>query len=507
MILVHHGLEESARAYPTKVALICGGQRLTYSEVDDRANRLANGLLSRGIRPGDRVGIWLHNSVETVVAIYGILKAGAVFTVINPSTKVDKLVRILNNCSAAGLFVPVQHVGQVAKLRNKVPSLAVVVSCGGSGDESSSESSVAFEELFRDSPAARPPSAAIDVDLACLIYTSGSTGEPKGVMSTHANVVFAASSIIQYLENDVDDIVINVLPLSFDYGLYQLLMVFKFGGTLVLERSFAYPAAVLRTIEAERVTGLPGVPMLFAMLLQLDLSRFDLSLRYLTNTAAALPVAHILKLRDAFPGAQLYSMYGLTECKRTLYLPPEELDRRPDSVGIAIPGTEVWIEDDEGKRVGPNQVGELVVRGSHVMQGYWNNSEATARWYRAGRYPADRRLHTGDLFRMDEDGFFYFVARKDDIIKSRGEKVAPKEVEGVLYRLPGVVEVAVIGVPDELFGEAIKVFLVADRPLTEQEVLGHCAMNLEDYMRPRYVEFRDSLPRTPSGKIDRKTLS
>jgi acyl-CoA synthetase (AMP-forming)/AMP-acid ligase II len=196
----------------------------------------------------------------------------------------------------------------------------------------------------------------------------------------------------------------------------------------------------------------------------------------------------------------------LTECKRTLYLPPEELERRPDSVGFAIPGTEVWIEDEDGKRLGPDQVGELVVRGSHVMQGYWNNAEATARWYRDGRYPAERRLYTGDLFRMDREGFFYFVARKDDIIKSRGEKVAPKEVEGVLYRLPGVVEAAVVGVPDELLGKAIKVFVVADRPLTEQEVLGHCAMNLEDYMRPRYVEFRGSLPRTSSGKIDRKML-
>jgi long-chain acyl-CoA synthetase len=506
-MLVHHLLERTARAFPGKVALVCEGQRLTYSEIDERANRLANGLLSRGVRPGDRVALWLPNSVDTVVAIFAALKAGATFTVINPTTKADKLVRILNDCSAAGLFLPARSSKQVTRLRSAVGSLELVVLCGQGSEEPTPGTSVGIETIARESLPGRPSSGTIDVDLACLIYTSGSTGEPKGVMETHANVVFAASSITRYLENVPDDIVINVLPLSFDYGLYQLLMVFHFGGTLVLERSFAYPAAVLRKIETERVTGLPGVPTLFAMLLQMDLSRFHLSsLRYLTNTAAALPVEHVLRLRDAFPDARLYSMYGLTECKRALYLPPEELDRRPDSVGIAIPGTEVWVEDEQGRRLGPHQTGELVVRGSHVMQGYWNNPEATARWYRQGRYPAERLLYTGDLFRMDEEGFLYFVARKDDIIKSRGEKVAPKEVESVLYRLSGVVEAVVIGVPDDLLGQAVKAFVVANRSVTEQEVLGHCANYLEDYMMPRHVEFCDSFPRTSSGKIDRKAL-
>jgi acyl-CoA synthetase (AMP-forming)/AMP-acid ligase II len=350
---------------------------------------------------------------------------------------------------------------------------------------------------------------SIDLDLACLVYTSGSTGDPKGVMSTHANVAFAASSIIQYLENVPDDIVINVLPLSFDYGLYQLLMTFKFGGTLVLERSFAYPAVTLKQIEKERVTGLPGVPTLFAVLLQMDLSRFDLSsLRYLTNTAAALPVEHIQRLRDAFPWAQLYSMYGLTECKRTLYLPPEELDRRPGSVGVPIPGTEAWIEDEDGNRLGAGEIGELVVRGSHVMQGYWNNPEATEACYRPGRYPAERLLYTDDLFRMDAEGFFHFVGRQDDIIKSRGEKVAPKEVESVLYRLPGVVEAAVIGVPDGLLGQAIKAFVVCapDADLEERDVIRHCRLHLEDFSVPQAVEFRASLPKTPSGKIQKRSL-
>ena len=513
-MLVNEFLRRSTERFPDKVALVCDGHRWTYAEIEAQANRIANGLLDLGLRRGDRVAVWLPNSIETVVAIFGILKAGGVFTVVNPTTKPGKLAYILDNCGAWGLFAPARRMEPVYSLLQSVPSLRVPVLCGPApstppASPLPSVRALEFRSLLETYPPDPPPTSAIDIDLACLIYTSGSTGDPKGVMSTHANVVFAASSIIRYLGNTPEDIVINVLPLSFDYGLYQLLMVFQFGGTLVLERSFAYPAAVLKRIEEERVTGLPGVPTLFAMILQMNLGRFDLSsLRYLTNTGAALPVEHIRRLREALPHARLYSMYGLTECKRALYLPPEELDRRPASVGVPIPGTEAWIEDEEGNRVGPGEVGELVIRGSHVMQGYWGDPEETAKRYRPGRYPAERLLYTGDLFWMDEEGFFYFVARKDDVIKSRGEKVAPKEVENVLYRLPGVVEAAVVGVPDDLLGQAVKAFIVCGdgHTLTERDVLRHCRQHLEDFMVPKYVEFRESLPKTPSGKIRRSAL-
>lgn len=511
-MLVHEFLEHSAARAPGKLALICDGQRLTYRQIEDDANRVANGLLAAGVQRGDRVAVWLHNSVEAVLAIFGILKAGATFVVVNATTKPDKLTYILNNCEARGLFASERQADEVTGVMETVPSLALGVLCGKNNIESAALPGklALFPEWLASFPPDCPTIPCIDLDLACLIYTSGSTGDPKGVMSTHANVAFAASSIIQYLDNVPDDIVINVLPLSFDYGLYQLLMTFKFGGTLVLERSFAYPAAALKRIEQERVTGLPGVPTLFALLLQMDLSRFDLSsLRYLTNTAAALPVEHIQRLRDAFPWTRLYSMYGLTECKRTLYLPPEELHRRPGSVGIAIPGTEVWVEDEERQRLGPGEVGELVVRGSHVMQGYWQDPTATAEHYRPGRYPAERLLYTGDLFKIDAGGFLYFVARKDDIIKSRGEKIAPKEVESVLYQLPGVVEAAVIGVPDALLGQAVKAFVVCapDADLTMRDVLRHCTQHLEDFAVPKQVEFRTELPKTESGKIQKRGLS
>jgi long-chain acyl-CoA synthetase len=509
-MLVQDLLHNSAERLPDKVALICDGQRLTYTEVDAMANRLANALIESGVRRGDRVGIYLNNSVEAVIGIFAALKAGGVFVFINHTTKRDKLAYILNNCSAVALITESRKAKTADAIASDVPSLKVQVLCGKGSEKAVAERErfLSFEVVQQQVAATRPPKVNIDLDLACLIYTSGSTGDPKGVMSDHSNVVFAATSITTYLENVEDDIVMSVIPLSFDYGLYQLIMVFMFGGTLILEKGFAFPAAILKKIEEEKATGFPIVPTIMAILLQMDLSPYDLSgLRYISNTAAALPPSHIMEFRQKFPWVTVVSMYGLTETKRTLYLPPDQIDIRPGSVGIAIPGTEVWLEDENGNRLGPGEIGELVIRGRHVMRGYWNNPEATAARYRPGPLPNERVCYSGDLFRMDDEGYLYFLGRKDDIIKSRGEKVAPKEVENVLYQLPGVVEAAVIGVPDPLLGEAIKAFVVMnDGHLTERDVLAHCRANLEDIMVPQIVEFRPELPKTTSGKIKKTGL-
>jgi acyl-CoA synthetase (AMP-forming)/AMP-acid ligase II len=253
------------------------------------------------------------------------------------------------------------------------------------------------------------------------------------------------------------------------------------------------------------------VPTLFALLLRYpDLLRGRLAgLRYITNTAAALPVAHIQALRAAFPQARLFSMYGLTECKRVSYLPPEQLDQRPSSVGIAIPNTEVYVVDEAGCCLLPGEVGELVVRGAHVTRGYWRAPELTAQRFRPGAIAGETVLYTGDLFRMDADGFLYFVGRKDDVIKSRGEKVSPREVENSVCHLDGVAEAAVVGIPDELLGQAI-LLVVAPRAgseLTEREVRAHCMRTLEDFMLPKYVQIVSELPRTANGKVDKQRLS
>jgi long-chain acyl-CoA synthetase len=477
------------------------------------ANKLANALADLGIRRGDRITILLPNSIEAVIAIFAILKVGAIFVVINNTTKENKLSYILNNCQSKLLITENKRHLLARNVLAAVPSLWFCILTGTINSKTYENPDrhndvLQFDQLLESCPDSPLPRWNIDLDLACLVYTSGSTGEPKGVMCDHSNIVFAVDSIISYLKNVEDDVVINVLPLAFDYGLYQLLMTFRFGGTLVLERNFFYPAAVLKRIEEERVTGLPGVPTIFAMFLQMDLSAFDLTcLRYITNTAAALPPTHIQELRKKFPKSTLYSMYGLTETKRTLYLPPDQLDKRPDSVGIAIPGTEVWVEDDSGNRLGPGEVGELVVRGRHVMRGYWVAPGATMERFRPGPIPGERICYTGDLFRMDEEGYYYFVGRMDDMIKSRGEKVAPKEVENALYAINGVIEAAVTGVPDPILGQAIKAFIVKDQTsMTEADVLAYCRANLEDFMIPKYIEFCSELPKTPTGKIKKAGL-
>lgn len=510
--LVQDLLEQSAVRTPEKIALICDGQRYTYRELDGLANRCARAFQKLGVQRGDRVGIYLHNSVEFVVGLFGALKAGAVFVPIHPSTKADKLRYILNNCRASVLMADARSEvsGWFSDGPPPVASLRGLVLCGKGTDSAVAGDGrhIGFGSLSTAFSDVCPDRGNSEHDLACLIYTSGSTGEPKGVMSDHANVLFASGSIISYLGNVESDVVLNVLPLSFDYGLYQVLMTFRFGGTLVLERSFTFPAAVLKLIEREGVTGFPGVPTIFSMLLQMDLSKFDLSrLRYLTNTAAALPASHIDEIRRKFPRATLFSMYGLTETKRTLYLPPEELDRRPGSVGIAIPGTEAWIEGDDGRKLGPDEVGELVVRGRHVMRGYWEEPGLSARRFREHPEPSQRVCCSGDLFKQDSEGFFYFVGRKDDIIKSRGEKVAPREVENVLYAAPGVLEAAVVGIPDPVLGQAVKAFVVVnDYSVTQQTILAHCRRNLEDLMVPKHIEFRTELPKSSNGKIDKRRL-
>ena len=508
-MLVQDFLHDSAARFPDKTALVCAEQRLTYADIDSMANRLANAMAAHGLRRGDRAIIYLNNSVEAVVGIFATLKAGGVFVVVNPTTKLDKLAYIINNCRATVCLAESQKAGLVEQAIARAPSVRCTVLCEGrSARRASQGQCLDFAGIQAAYPDSRPPQTNIDLDLACLIYTSGTTGEAKGVMSDHSNVVFAVHSITEYLRNAPEDVIINVLPFSFDYGLYQLLMAFSFGGTLILERSFAYPAVALRAIERERVTGFPCVPTMFALLLQMDLAPYDLSsLRYLTNTAAALPPSHVAQIREKIPWATLYLMYGLTETKRTLYLPPEQLDARPGSVGIPIPGTEAWLEDEAGSVLGSGQIGELVVRGRHVMRGYWEAPEATAQRFRPGPLPGERVCYTGDLFRRDEEGYFYFVSRKDDIIKSRGEKIAPKEVEHVLYGLKGVVEAAVVGVPDPILGAAIKAFVVCtDKNLSERDVLAHCRAHLEDLMVPKYVEFRDELPKTDSGKIKKTDL-
>lgn len=514
-MLLQGYLEQSAARLPDKVYITGGPERVTYRDADVAANRLARALIRSGVERGDRVVIVGENCVEAAIAVWGVLKASAVFVVVNPQTKEDKLRYILRDSGARALVASGRLGPALERAVSGAPELRAAILWGDPREPAAScphlggVPTVTWRDALAAELPSAPPCRSIDVDLASLIYTSGSTGEPKGVMMTHANMLAAATSITTYLGAVEDDVVLCALPLSFDYGLYQLIMAARVGARVVLERGFTFVTAVLDTMVRERVTAFPGVPTAFSLIIALWDGRHDLSaVRYVSNTAAALPAAHIDRLRTIFPCAKIFSMYGLTECKRCTYLPPEDLDRKPGSVGIAIPNTELWIEDEEGRRCGPEQVGELVIRGATVMRGYWNKPELTAKKLVPGPIPGEVVLRTGDLCRMDADGYLYFVARMDDIIKSRGEKVAPKEVEDAIYELPGVREVAVVGVPDPILGQAVKAFVVVsdERALDAAAIVAHCRARLEPVMVPKIVELRDSLPKTDSGKIKKTGL-
>lgn len=500
-------LEESARRHGPKTALVSGQTRLSYRDLDTRSQQLANSLAGRGVRRRDRVLLVMENCPEAAVAVFGTLKAGATFSVINASTKAAKLAYIIGDCEPVAILTSARLLPVVAEaIGSGATARRPFVLAAGLDDESTPSDIGSFEDCC--SGAIEPVEhGGSDDDLAMLVYTSGSTGRPKGVMMTHRNVDAASASIISYLENTAGDIIFNALPLAFDYGLYQLLMSVRVGATLVLENSFAFPSAMFDLMRRERVTGLPLVPTMAALILQMRNLAADPvpSLRYITNTAAALPAEHIKRLGQLFPRSSLFSMYGLTECKRCTYLPPRELDRRPTSVGIPIPGTEAYVVDERGVVVAPGEVGELVVQGPHVMQGYWRDEAATARALRPGPNDTLPALHTGDLFKRDDEGFLYFVGRRDDIIKTRGEKVAPKEVEAVLHAHPDVVEAVVTGVDDPILGKAVSALVVVgEGAVTERELIRHCQRHLEDFMVPKHLTFANSLPKTDTGKVSRR---
>jgi amino acid adenylation domain-containing protein len=512
--LLHDHLINSARSSGDKVALVCMKQRVTYAELDARSNALAHALTAAGVERGDRVIVFADNTIETVVSFWAVLKADAVVSVVNPLTKSDKLSYLLTDCQPSALITD-QHLYSVfAPVVQDREHLRTVIVSGviDEGQLGNIPRAQHWDDaLAAGDRSAPPPRKNIDIDLAAIVYTSGSTGDPKGVMLTHRNMLAASESISAYLELRNDEVILCALPLAFDYGLYQMIMAFRAGARLVLERSFTFPAQILNVMIEEGVTGFPGVPTIFSLLAEFkSLRNYDLSkIRYVSNTAAALPLKHILMLKDLFPGSRIYSMYGLTECKRCTYLPPKDLERKPLSVGIAIPNTEMWIIDEDGNKVGPDVVGQLVIRGATVMRGYWGKPEATAKKLKPGPLPGEFVLHTGDYCKMDEEGYLYFVARMDDVIKSRGEKVAPKEVEHVLMNIPGVKEAAVIGVPDEILGQAVKAFVVAEDGVTlvEKQVQRECQAHLENFMVPKYIAVVASLPKTDTGKIKKTGLS
>jgi len=514
--LLHDYLTITAQKYPDKCAIVLEDSEITYSELQKAVNAFAGRLLNSGLKRHSRVIIFLDNSIETVISLYGILQAGGTFVILNSSVKVNNLKHVLYDSGAEMLITDTLKASIVdGAFETSQPCKKIF----WIGDEKKvphklTEISVMWNSLDlynrKENVNIMTENQILDLDLASLIYTSGSTGKSKGVMCSHRSMVSAVQSINQYLGNTSNDIILNVLPLSFDYGLYQILMSIMSGGTVILEKRFSFMHPILKKIEDKKVTGFPIVPTIAAMLLQMkDLSKYDLvSLRYITNTGAALPVEHIKKVRQSIPHIQIFSMFGLTECKRVSFLSPDKIDKYTGSVGKPIPNCEVFIVDENGNNVPVGEIGELAVRGSNVMQGYWNAPELTKKLFRSGRFPYETMLFTGDYFKQDKDGFLYFIGRKDEMIKCKGERVSPKEIEDVICEMESVSEAAIIGVDDQIAGQAIYAFVVlrTGQTVSPNKIRKYCSQNLEDFKTPSKVLVMNNLPKTTNGKIDKNKL-
>lgn len=484
-------LRAAARRDPAGQAVVAEGQELSFASLDNSADGAASALAALGVERGDRVAVMLPNGLDAVTAIYGVIRSGGALTPLNPDLKREKLHAILADSQPRVLLCDAEREETARAAAGDGPTEVRL--------------------LDSLSPQGAPPPPPVSVDLGCVVYTSGSTGEPKGVMHSHANMAFVAGAITDSLGLDASDRTLSVLQLSFGYGLYQLFTSVLAGGTLVLEPGIGLAGRLVKLLDEERITVLPGVPTVFGVLLSLpgieDRQLGDL--RLLTNAGAPLPEATGRRLRAAFPGAELCTMYGQTEAQRICCMPPGGYDERPASSGLPVPGTEAWIEDEGGERLPAGEVGELVVRGAHVMHGYWGGSDRGGERLRPGRWPWERVLATGDLFRIDEAGYLYFESRSDDVFKSRGEKVVPREVEEVLHAAPGVREAAVVGVPDELLGNAVHAHVApeAGEQLEAAALKRYCAERLEGHLIPKKVVVHTELPRNASGKIDKRALA
>ena len=513
--LVHEFIFHSATRSPQAEALVYGARRLVYGELAGLLRSTRDALLAHGLGMGERVAVYMEKNVENVAAMFGAAAAGGAFVPVNPLLKPEQVAYILADCNVRVLVTSVDRLRLLGDALAHCRDLKLVIAVGAGVPAAVPGVEVlGWDAALASGQHAPAPHRVIDGDLAAILYTSGSTGKPKGVVLSHRNLVAGARSVASYLENTAADRLLAVLPLSFDYGLSQLTTAFHAGATAVLINHLL-PRDVLNAVVAEKITGLAAVPPLWIQLAPLPWPA-DCTLRYLTNSGGAMQRPTLDALRAALPNARPFLMYGLTEAFRSTYLPPEELERRPDSMGKAIPNAEVAVLRPDGSECAPGEPGELVHRGALVSLGYWNDPAKTAERFKPiaprhyGLPIIELAVWSGDTVRKDEDGFLYFISRNDEMIKTSGYRVSPTEVEEVVYARDQVAEAAALGVKHPSLGQAIVVVALPREgvALTASDLLAALKPHLPAYMLPQKVVIvAASLPRNPNGKIDRKLLS
>jgi len=512
--LIHHMLRNSAATYPEKEAVVHGSRRLKYREVADRCASIASGLRSASMQRGDRVGIYLDPSVEQVLSIFSVSQGGGVYVPINTVLVPEQVAHIARDCGMKALITTPDKLATLAPALHDISSLQFFVLTDPPDGNVQSKPCHALDDWLRLPVAEQWSDWGISKDLAAILYTSGSTGKPKGVMLSHANVMAGSTIVSTYLGISDRERILAVLPFSFDAGMNQLMTAFEHGATIVLIK-FVFAKEIINALLGEHITALAGVPTVWSLLANGGIVKHKFpELRYITNTGGAMPQAVLNVLRESLPTTKIFLMYGLTEAFRSTYLPPEELDRRPTSMGKAIPDTEILVLNEHGGRCEPGEVGELVHRGPTVSMGYWGNREATDRVLKPNPLlppelgDCEKVCYSGDLVRMDDDGFLYYVGRRDTMIKSSGYRISPTEVEEVLFQTGKIRQAAVIGIPDEVLGQTIKAFIVAKdgAPLDCDAIQEFCVEKMPRYMVPKNFEILQELPKTSSGKVDYPAL-
>ncbi len=506
--LVHHFLENTASIYPQHLAVIHDQKKITFSQLNKRANQIAIFLQQRLIHKGDRIGIIFKNSIDYIGAYFGVLKSGAIAVPLNTENTAESLSLILNDCRVTGIISQNRYNKLIYDIAPSIHSLKWITYQEQILENPFPDKIEIFNlvQIYKTEPDHFLPERMIDADIACIMYTSGSTGKPKGVTLSHLNIVSNTKSIVSYLNLTHQDKILVVLPFHYCYGKSLLHTHFYVGGTVVLDNRFLYPHAILETMKNQHITGFSGVPSTFSILLNhIDLSKQSFpDLRYVTQAGGALAPAMIKNLMKIMPDKKIYIMYGATEASaRLAYLEPTMLESKLRSVGKAIPNVELTIIRENGQKASVGEIGEIVARGSNIMLGYWNDKIETSNVLHEDGY------HTGDLARIDEDGYIYIIGRKNDMVKVGGNRFNIKEVEETLYQHPAVAEVAIIAVPDAILGEVLKAFIVPRNKihLLEQELKIFCKTCLVKFKRPRDFEIVTSLPRNSSGKILKQHLS
>ena len=517
MTQLHHLVEEEAARRGDSPALTFKDTTLSYTDLQSELGAFAGALTGIGLTRGERVGVYLDKRIETVVSLFGASAAGGVVVPINPLLRPRQVGHIVNDCDVRLLVTSPEWLELLREELEDCGSVTHVILVGER--QAAEEPPAAYEVLYWDdvclAPAERPTQpVGIDVDMAAILYTSGSTGKPKGVVLSHRNLIVGAESVSEYLENDEDDCILAALPLSFDAGFSQLTTAFRAGAHAVLV-NYLVPRDIIRLCARHGVTGLTCVPPLWIQLAEQSWPpEASGALRYFANTGGRMPRATLQKLRAIFPNARPYLMYGLTEAFRSTYLDPSEVDKRLDSIGKAIPNAEILVVRPDGSRCEPGEHGELVHRGALVAMGYWDDPERTAERFKPapgldyGLGESELAVWSGDLVVADDDGFLYFVSRKDEMIKTSGYRVSPTEIEEVVYDTGLVGGAVALGVDDALLGQRI-VLVVSPangNSLTSATVLTRLKRELPPYMVPKDVVVRSALPRSPNDKFDRNLL-